>query len=114
MSGLLWFIAGFVSCLLVSLLGVSLFVWRTPPAREQVNDENLPRSQGEHRHVTVVHLQAPSDGPGFTAYFEPEGGERPAGTGTARARRRNGRGDREADRREPEDSSAETPWGAKI
>lgn len=39
MSGWLWFIAGFVSCLLVSLLSVSFLVWRTPPAREQPKEE---------------------------------------------------------------------------
>jgi hypothetical protein len=55
MSGLLWFIAGFVSCLLVSLLGVSLFVWRTPPAREQVNDENLPSSREPDHPQPSVH-----------------------------------------------------------
>jgi len=35
MSGLLWFIAGFVSCLTVSFLSVALIVWRTPKASEQ-------------------------------------------------------------------------------
>lgn len=35
MSGLLWFIAGFVSCLAVSGLGVAFIVWRTPPASDQ-------------------------------------------------------------------------------
>ncbi|MGC4748931.1 hypothetical protein ACLQ28_25215 [Micromonospora sp. DT201] len=28
------------------------------------------------RHVTVVQLQAAQDAPGFTTFFEPEGGER--------------------------------------
>jgi len=55
MSGLLWFIAGFVSCLLVSLLGVSLVVWRMPPAREQVNDENPPSSrEPDHPQPSVL------------------------------------------------------------
>ena len=47
MSGWLWFIAGFVSCLLLSLLSVSFLVWKTPPAREEAKDEtpSTPTSQ---------------------------------------------------------------------
>ena len=35
MSGLLWFVAGFASCLTVSLLSIAVIVWRTPPASEE-------------------------------------------------------------------------------
>ena len=45
MSGLFWFIAGFASCLAVSLFGVALVVWGLPPAREQAKDESLPNSR---------------------------------------------------------------------
>jgi hypothetical protein len=37
---------------------------------------SLPPAVALHRHVTVVHLGAPTDQPGFTTYFEPEGSER--------------------------------------
>ncbi len=30
----------------------------------------------DHRHVTVLQVSAPTEEEGFTAYFEPEGGER--------------------------------------
>jgi hypothetical protein len=30
----------------------------------------------EHRHVTVLQLRAAEDAPGFTTFFQPEGGER--------------------------------------
>jgi hypothetical protein len=45
MSGLLWFIAGFVSCLVVSGLSVAFLVWRTPPASEPAEDQGLQFSQ---------------------------------------------------------------------
>lgn len=32
MSSLYWFIAGFLSCLAFSLVGLALLVWFTPPA----------------------------------------------------------------------------------
>jgi hypothetical protein len=44
MSGLFWFVAGFASCLAVSLFGVALVVWGLPPAREQAKGESLPNS----------------------------------------------------------------------
>ena len=61
MSGWLWFIAGFVSCLLVSLLSVSFLVWKTPPAREEAKDE-MPSNSHEPTHsrpsvVSVVRRQ---------------------------------------------------------
>ncbi|GIG93035.1 hypothetical protein [Plantactinospora endophytica] len=30
----------------------------------------------EHRHVAVIQLQCADDAPGFTTFFEPEGGDR--------------------------------------
>jgi hypothetical protein len=44
-SGLLWFIAGFVSCLAISALSVSFLVWRTPPAPDSAEDGSTQPAQ---------------------------------------------------------------------
>ena len=43
MSGLLWFIAGFMTCLAVSFGGVLIMMWLSPPAPEEPTEEG--RSQ---------------------------------------------------------------------
>jgi hypothetical protein len=54
MSGLLWFVAGFVSCLLVSLLSVAFVVWRTPPARDPPKEESPATSPASTRPTAPV------------------------------------------------------------
>jgi hypothetical protein len=47
MSGLFWFVAGFLSCVAISVLGVALFVWRTPPAREEPEGTQSAQPAGD-------------------------------------------------------------------
>ena len=65
MSGLIWFIAGFVSCLAVSLLSVAFMVWRTPSASEQP-EEGLqpaqPSREGVTSVISIVRRQAGKSG----------------------------------------------------
>ena len=60
MSGLLWFIAGFVSCLAISILSVSFLVWRTPPAPEPAADGSTQPAQAPkgltHPRLSVLSV----------------------------------------------------------
>jgi hypothetical protein len=60
MSGLLWFIAGFVSCIAVSGLGFAFLVWRTPPASEQpekgLQSAQSPREEEAHPRPSVLSI----------------------------------------------------------
>jgi hypothetical protein len=69
MSGLLWFVAGFASCLVLSFLSVALIVWRTPPASEQPEEGSQsarPPGQAEPQPrpsvLSVVRRQAGKSG----------------------------------------------------
>ena len=55
MSGLFWFVAGFLSCLAISLLSIALVVWRTPPASEQL--------EGDAQSAQPSRETAPQPGP---------------------------------------------------
>jgi hypothetical protein len=47
MSGLFWFVAGFLSCVAISVLSVALIVWRTPPAREELEGTQSAQPEGD-------------------------------------------------------------------
>jgi hypothetical protein len=56
MSGLFWFVAGFLSCVAISVLSVSLVVWRTPPAPEELENTQSAQPSGE---TNLQHRSSP-------------------------------------------------------
>jgi hypothetical protein len=40
------------------------------------SEQGESAGEDRHRHITVVQLQCAEDAPGFTTFFEPEGGDR--------------------------------------
>ena len=58
---LLWFIAGFITCLAVSVVGVLILMWLTPPAPEEPTEEGHSQApQGSQPYIELARRRLSS------------------------------------------------------